>query len=456
MLEAGTRLGVYESLASVGAGGMGEVYRARDTALNRDVAIKVLPAAFPADPDRVARFEREAQLLAAVNHPHIATIYGVERAGGAQFLVLEFVDGETLAGKLQARGGRPLDLDEARAIARQIANALQAAHDKGIVHRDLKPANIAVTHDGVVTFAATQAGIILGTAAYMSPEQAKGKATDKRTDVWAFGCVLFEMLTGRRAFDGDDVTETIAAIIRGDPDWHALPQRTSDPVRLLLHRCPTKDRQARIADIGAATFVLSEPSLVTPRRAGVTPAAVSRGRLVAAFVAAAVASAVAAAAIWAIASRRPAAPSRASRFIIEPPAPQRLSVSGADPNVDVSADGSLIVDRVVTQSNYQLFVRPIDGLESRPLPIGTDAREPVTHVNGQIEFGRGAPVLSTRYVAGSTGLGLDLRGYDLSPDGTRFLFVKEPAPDPAETQRETGIVVVANWTRALNGRGARR
>src|SRR5213595_1731065 len=232
---AGTRLGSYEVIAAIGAGGMGEVYRARDTKLGRDVALKILPATFAADPDRLARFHREAQVLASLNHPHIAAIYGFEDSGETHALVLELVDGETLADRI-ARG--PIPLDEALPIAKQIAEALEAAHEQGIIHRDLKPANIKVRPDGTVkvldfglakalepmgtpspslsmsptitTPAMTRAGMILGTAAYMSPEQAKGRTVDKRSDVWAFGAVLYEMFTGRRAFEGDDVSETLA------------------------------------------------------------------------------------------------------------------------------------------------------------------------------------------------------------------------------------------------------
>src|SRR5438445_424108 len=265
-LTPGARLGAYEILQPIGAGGMGEVYRARDTRLGRDVAIKTLPDAFVNDPERTARFEREAQLLAALNHPHIAGIYGLEDAGGSRVLVLEFVDGESLAQRL-ASGRMPVD--EALSVARQIIDALEAAHEKGIVHRDLKPANIMLTGDGRVkvldfglakldpglgtageaghagglthsptlTFAATQAGMILGTAAYMSPEQAKGRAADKRSDVWAFGCVLFEMLTGKRAFEGEDVSDTLAAILRGEPDWNSFPQDVPPHVRAIVRQC---------------------------------------------------------------------------------------------------------------------------------------------------------------------------------------------------------------------------
>jgi serine/threonine protein kinase len=247
-LESGSRLGVYEVLSAIGAGGMGEVYRAHDTKLGRDVAIKVLGPSFVGDAERVARFQREAQILASLNHPHIAAIYGLVETGAAQCLVLELVEGQTLAGRLAAIPRRAIPIDETLAIARQIADALEAAHEKGIIHRDLKPANIALTADGQVkvldfglakalgppeaspsgspaqlahsptlTFAATEAGMILGTAAYMSPEQAKGRVADKRTDVWSFGCVLYEMLAGKRAFEGEDATEVIAAVVRGEP-----------------------------------------------------------------------------------------------------------------------------------------------------------------------------------------------------------------------------------------------
>src|SRR5712671_1659320 len=241
------RLGVYEVTAPIGAGGMGEVYRARDTKLNRDVALKILPAAFASDPDRMARFQREAQTLAALNHPNVAHIHGLEESDGVRALVMELVEGEDLAQRI-ARGAIPID--EALPIAKQIAEALEAAHEQGIIHRDLKPANIKVRDDGTVKVldfglakaldvvpaagdlsdsptmtspAMTGMGVILGTAAYMSPEQAKGKPADKRSDIWAFGCVLYEMLTGRRAFAGDDVSDVFASVLAREPDWTRLP-----------------------------------------------------------------------------------------------------------------------------------------------------------------------------------------------------------------------------------------
>ena len=247
-LPTGSKLGSYEIVAPLGAGGMGEVFRARDARLGRDVALKVLPDLFAGDPDRLARFKREAQLLAALNHPNIAAIYGLERVtDGQAALVLELVEGPTLADRI-AEG--PIPLDEAVRIGRQIGSALEAAHEQGIIHRDLKPANIKVRPDGTVKVldfglakaldpvasapgqpaaatitspALTRMGVILGTAAYMSPEQAKGRAADKRSDIWAFGCVLFEMLTGRRPFEGQEISDTLASVLKSDPEWHAMP-----------------------------------------------------------------------------------------------------------------------------------------------------------------------------------------------------------------------------------------
>jgi serine/threonine protein kinase len=273
MITSGARLGPYEIVAPIGAGGMGEVYRARDTKLNRDVAIKVLPESFACDPDRLARFKREAQVLASLNHPNIGHIYGFEDSGATHGLVLELIDGPTLA-DLIAQG--PLSLRQALQIARQIAEALDAAHEQAIVHRDLKPANVKVapggrvklldfglakpmggaanpdlSHSPTQTFAGTQAGVLLGTAPYMSPEQVRGTLLlDKRTDIWAFGCVLTEMLTGRRVFAGDTVPDTITAVLGREPDWNLLPAGTPLGVRRLLQRCLEKDAKQRLRDIG--------------------------------------------------------------------------------------------------------------------------------------------------------------------------------------------------------------
>src|ERR1700687_1014499 len=281
-LTPGSRLGPYEILSALGAGGMGEVYRARDTTLNRDVAIKVLPESFATDPDRLARFQREAQVLASLNHPNIAHIHGLEQGAGVRALVMELVEDEDLAQRI-ARGTIPLD--EALPIANQIARALAAAHEQGILHRDLKPANVKVRAHRTVkvldfglakamdpvggvpnvsqsptitTPAMTQAGIILGTAAYMSPEQAKGRPADRRSDIWAFGCVLYEMLAGRAAFEGDTVSELLANVLKSDPDWTRLPAETPADIRRLLRRCLEKDRTRRLADAADARLEIDE------------------------------------------------------------------------------------------------------------------------------------------------------------------------------------------------------
>jgi len=289
----GRRLGVYQIEARIGAGGMGEVYRARDTKLGREVAIKVLPAEFTRSADRRARFEREARLLASLNHPHIAQVYGFEESEGIAALVMELVPGEALDTIIKARGLRPA---QALAIARQICDALEAAHEKGIVHRDLKPANIKLTPDGVVkvldfglakasvgefvnppqlptrTFEGTNQGVILGTATYMSPEQARGQPVDKRTDIWAFGCVLYEMLTGRRAFSGDSMTDTLAHVIEREPDWRAVPETTPGVVRRLLERCLRKDVRQRLRDIADARIEIDDAMAAPTAPPGSKPA----------------------------------------------------------------------------------------------------------------------------------------------------------------------------------------
>src|SRR5438477_10093804 len=265
----GTKLAHYEITSHLGSGGMGDVYQATDTKLGRSVAIKFLPEAFSHDSERVARFEREARVLASLNHSNIAAIHGLEESGGRKFLVMELVGGETLAERIK-RG--PIPVEESLGLAKQICEALESAHEKGIIHRDLKPANVKITPDGKVkvldfglakafegeaaksnlshsptlSMAATNAGMILGTAAYMSPEQAKGRQVDKRTDIFAFGCVLYEMLTGRAAFDGDDVGEILARVIEREPDWNRLPVRTPPGIRRLLQRCLEKDRDHRL------------------------------------------------------------------------------------------------------------------------------------------------------------------------------------------------------------------
>ena len=297
-LASGTRLGPYEITAQIGEGGMGEVYRATDTTLNRQVAVKVLPESLASDAERIARFEREAKTLASLNHTNIAQIYGFEKSSGVHALVMELVEGPTLADRI-AQGAIPVD--EALPIAKQIAEALEAAHEQGIIHRDLKPANVKLRPDGVVkvldfglakalepagamspgmsqaptitTPAMTQAGMILGTAAYMAPEQAKGRAVDKRSDVWAFGAVLYEMLTGKRAFDAEDVSETLAAVLRAEVNWTLLPQALSPALRTFLVRCLQKDPKQRIGDVQSLRLALEGAFETGLSRPDVIPAA---------------------------------------------------------------------------------------------------------------------------------------------------------------------------------------
>jgi len=385
-MTPGTRLGPYELISALGAGGMGEVHRARDTKLNRDVAIKVLPEAFAADADRLARFTREAQTLAALNHPNIAAIYGIE--GDA--LVMELVEGEDLSAVI-ARGAVPIA--DALPIARQIADALEAAHEQGIVHRDLKPANVKVRPDGTVkvldfglakalspdgtsgvdamnsptlTARATQMGMIIGTAAYMAPEQARGRAVDRRADIWAFGVVLYEMLAGRRAFEGDDISVTLASVIKDDVDWAALPADLPPPIRRLLRRCLEKDPRRRLSAIGDARLELDEhepaaqPAAVAP--APPPPSLVARVWPVAAAI---VLTAAAAALLW------PSSPSAtgetATRTAVLPPPGEELYPDST--GVAISPDGTMVAFVVgnVTQTDTQLWVRSLDSIAARRL-----------------------------------------------------------------------------------------
>ena len=304
-LTPGTRLGPYEVLTQIGAGGMGEVYRATDTNLKRSVAIKVLPASVAGDAERLARFQREAEVLAALNHPNIAAIYGLERSGDTTALVMELVEGPTLTDRI-AQGAIPID--EAVPIAKQIAEALEAAHEQGIIHRDLKPANIKVRSDGTVkvldfglakamapapgsspnlsqsptitTPAMTQAGMILGTAAYMSPEQAKGREADKRSDLWAFGTVLYEMLTGRRAFEGEDTVDVLSRVLQREPEWGALPAGVSPTLVLYLKRCLYKDSKQRLGDMHDMRLALEGAFDTTaPQTTSSATSSAPRGRL---------------------------------------------------------------------------------------------------------------------------------------------------------------------------------
>jgi Tol biopolymer transport system component len=392
----GTRIGVYEVIAHIGEGGMGQVYRARDTRLNRDVALKVLPDAFAADAERLARFTREAQTLAALNHPAIAHIHGLEESDHVRALVMEFVDGEDLSQRI-ARG--PIPLDEALPIAKQIAEALEAAHERGIIHRDLKPANIKVRPDGAVKVLdfglakalapapsgstvmpmslsptitspalVTGAGVLLGTAAYMAPEQAKGREADKRSDIWAFGCVLYEMLSGHRPFDGEDMTEVLGAVVRLEPNWEALPSHVPLPIRTLLQRCLVKDPRKRIADIAAARFVLDHQADVAT-----TLTVPVRSNRIAWLVAALASIAALAAVIVAVRNSSDTAEApEVVQFTITPPENMLFGGpaaggTGSSAQLAVSPDGRHIVFVAGARSVFQIWLRPVASAEARPI-----------------------------------------------------------------------------------------
>jgi serine/threonine-protein kinase len=392
----GARVGPYEVTALLGEGGMGKIWRAHHAALKRDDALKVLPDAFVADPDRLARFHREAQVLASLNHTNIAHVYGLEDADGTKALVMELVEGPTLADRI-VEGAIPLH--EALSIAKQVAEGLEAAHEQGIVHRDLKPANIKVRPDGTVkvldfglakafegppegghnvrdgrsaglqpdlslsptitTPAMTQVGVILGTAAYMSPEQAKGRPADKRSDIWSFGCVLYEMLTGRRAFDGEDVGDTLASVIKSDPDWSLLSSSLPPAVRTLVERCLAKDRRKRIGDIAVAQFVLTEQATLNApagtRGAFVTPPPLWR-RLAPIAAAVVLTGAIAGIVAWRF---TPVEPRPVVQFAIT--VSDEALTSGQP--VAISPDGS----QIVYAANLQLHLRSLADTNARPI-----------------------------------------------------------------------------------------
>ena len=391
---------------------MGEVYRARDTRLKRDVALKVLPEAFATDAERLARFHREAEVLATLNHPQIAAIYGIEETDTFLALVLELVEGDTIADRI-ANGAIPAD--EAIAIATQIAQALEAAHEQGIIHRDLKPANVKVTPDGTVKVLdfglaklidpsvvvgpiqppqtssptitspalMTHVGVLLGTAAYMSPEQAKGRPADKRSDVWALGCVLYEMLTARRPFDGEDISDTLASVLRSEPDWSALPADLPPAIVVLMRRCLVKDRRRRIADASVAHFVLSEERSLSPRETAprlTAPLAIrpSIWRRALPVVSGSLVTAIGVMGIaWFAAPSRPA--TVITRFSV--PLAERQAFTGTGRQaIAISPDGT----RVVFGASGRLYLRRMDSLESQVI-AGTDLgnTNPVFSPDGQ-------------------------------------------------------------------------
>ena len=386
----GTKLAHFTITAHLGSGGMGEVYQATDSKLGRNVAIKLLPEAFSHDNDRAARFEREARVLASLNHPHIAAIYGIEQSGERKFLVMELVSGETLAERIK-RG--PIPIDEALGIAKQIADALEAAHEKSIVHRDLKPANIKITPQGQVkvldfglakafegevadgnlsnsptmmSMAGTNAGMILGTAAYMSPEQAKGQNVDRRTDIFAFGAVLYEMLTGKQAFAGQTVSDILSRVILADPDWSRLPNGTSTTVRHLLRRCLQKDRSLRLRDAGDARLEILEP------RGEVEPAVPqAKGRERVAWIVAVVA--VVGLAALAIEHFRETPPPEEQRLLqYSLPYPEDTTLGF----LEISPDGRRLVMVAQRDGKNKMYVRSLDLPELQPLSGTDNARTP--------------------------------------------------------------------------------
>ena len=402
-LTPGVRLGVFEITGTLGAGGMGEVYRARDTRLGRDVAVKLLPPVLAGDPDRRARLERESRLLAALNHPHIAAIHSVEEIDGRLALILELVEGPTLADRL-ATG--PIPIGEALRIASQLAEALEAAHSKGVVHRDLKPSNVKITSDGAVKLLdfglakamptaihesdaqlrsadadPTHDGVILGTGAYMSPEQARGQAVDKRTDIWAFGCVLYEMLTGRRAFSGTTISDTIAAILDREPDWTALPPAVPPEVHRLVRRCLQKDRHRRIHDIADARVEIDEALDAARAPAASLRHAISANRamlgiLVVTLLFAGVASLVA----WGLGSRAADLSGAPSLTYLTLPLPDAVGLQSPP---TVSPDGSSVAFVGSDGKGRRLFVRRLGAPEFRGIPGTEFAGDPFWSPDGQ-------------------------------------------------------------------------
>jgi serine/threonine-protein kinase len=370
----------YRITAKLGEGGMGEVWRATDTKLNRDVAIKILPEAFAQDADRMARFEREAQVLASLNHPNIAAIYGVEERA----LIMELVEGEMLHG--------PVPVETALDYAKQIADALDYAHERGIVHRDLKPANIKVTPEGRVkvldfglakaisgdsaasnpetsptlTMRATRDGVLLGTAAYMSPEQARGKPVDKRADIWAFGVVLLEMLTGRHTFEGETVSDTLAAVLRAELDWKRLPEDTPPGIRRLLRRCLERDPKKRLRDIGDAWEMLEEPVGQVSGEEGLTKPAGGRPYLARGVAVVAVLCALA---LGYVAYRHPSEGTRVLKVSVLPP--EKGTFSGFSVPA-VSPDGRRLAFTAIVDGKASLWVHDLDALDAHRL-AGTEA-----------------------------------------------------------------------------------
>jgi eukaryotic-like serine/threonine-protein kinase len=451
-LVSGTRLGPYEITAKLGEGGMGEVYRATDTKLKRDVAIKVLPAAFTEDKERLQRFEREAQLLAQLHHPNIASIFGLEESDGTKALVMELVEGPTLAERLESGA---LPLDESLSIARQIAEALEEAHEKGIIHRDLKPQNVKASIEGNVkvldfglakamdpagaasgstsssqlaasptlTLGATQMGVILGTAAYMAPEQAKGRPVDRRADIWAFGCVLFEMLAGRAAFAADTVPDTLAAVLTREIDFAALPESTPPAIRRLLRRCLTRKPRERLRDIGDARIVIDEvltgrfdePAAATAAAEAVVAAPVRSWRPLALGL---VAGAALASAVAVGIARSAPAPAE-----VEPPAVRSLTYTGWSSDASVSSDGRTMAFFSPRDGTSRIWLQQLGSGEEVAIAEGFAPR--ISPDGASVVFGRDRAIFRMPAIGGTPRRLAEGNSPIWSPDGREVAFLRQ-------------------------------
>ncbi len=484
-LTPGSSLGPYEIVSPLGAGGMGEVHRARDSRLGRDVAIKALPDAFARDPDRLARFEREAKLLASLSHANIAGIHGLEEHDGQRYLILEFVDGMTLSDRLR-RGALPMD--EAIDVASQVALALEAAHDAGIIHRDLKPGNIMLTGSGQVkvldfglaksagpggsspdanlsasptmTYAATEAGTILGTAAYMSPEQARGRAVDRRTDIWSYGCVLYECLAGRPLHTGETVSDLVAQILKSEPDWSALPDTTPSAVRRVLERCLRKDARDRLRDIGDARLELKErePDAIAPAS---KPAGAGVVGLVSAVV---LASAITGLAVSSL--QRPAPTSATQELSVMLPHGTRLAANGSNHFMALSPSGRAIAFVARSEDGLQVHVRRLDRREEISIPGTQDARDLFFSPDGEwvayfdtqnllkVSVHGGAPIALSPGTQDRGGVWLDDGTIVFSPDATQPLARLPKGGGPAQSLTQldsTRQERTHRWPDALDG-----
>ena len=451
-LSIGSRFGPYEVIAPLGVGGMGEVYRASDTKLKRDVAVKILPSSVALDRERLARFQREAEVLAALNHPNIAHLYGLEESDGVRALIMELVEGPTLADRI---GRGPLDADEALVIARQIADGLEAAHEQNIVHRDLKPANVVLRPDGTVKVldfglakaveplagaassitqsptitspAMTQLGVILGTAAYMSPEQARGKPADRRADIWAFGCVLYEMLTGRRAFDDEDVSLTLSKVLQREPDYDLLPPTLPAHVRVALRLCLQKDLRQRARAIGDIRLALDRAFESTaPPRAMVQPGGKWRRAVLTAIAGLALIG-VTGTTVWL--ATRPDPPRVAEVLLAPQTGPAALSIGPGGVSMTMTADGRRVI--YVGNNGTQLFVRNLESLQPEAIFTGTP-RQPFVSPDGEwIGFVDASRILKKIRISGGPAVPLvtvdgELRGATWGPDDTIILATTSP------------------------------